>query len=82
MKNHFDYGSILIILITLVLFTFALFVHGFTHDLLIEVAVFLVSVKLILMAYKNSRYNRELKSELDQIKLLLQEAKDTIPSKK
>ena len=31
-----------------------LFLKGFTHDLLLEAGVFLVSVKLILMSYRSS----------------------------
>ncbi len=54
MSKHFDIGSLVIIAITFVLFAAALLTKGFTHDLLLEAAVFLVSVKLIVMAYKNS----------------------------
>ena len=39
---------------TLVLFVNALFTTGLKHDLLLKDGVFLVSVKLIQMAYKNS----------------------------
>ncbi|MFV1987928.1 MAG: hypothetical protein ACC682_11665 [Gemmatimonadota bacterium] len=42
-----------IIVITLVLFVAALFAKGITHDMLLEGAVFLVSVKLVIMSYKN-----------------------------
>ncbi len=54
MKSHFDTPTLITILITLVLFIAALFTKGFTHDLLLEAGVFLVSVKLILMGYRNS----------------------------
>ncbi len=40
MKEHFDIGSLLIIIITFILFVIALFVKGFTHDLLLEAGVF------------------------------------------
>ena len=72
MKEHFDIGSFIVIVITFVLFIFALFTKGFTHDLLLEVGVFLVSVKLILMAYKNSVTSKELLSELNAIKKILE----------
>jgi hypothetical protein len=49
----------------------ALFVKGFTHDLLLEAGVFLISVKLIIMAYKNGVYMKTLEQELKQIKVLL-----------
>jgi hypothetical protein len=60
MKKHFDTGSLLVMGITFVLFVLALFTKGWTHDLLLEAGVFLVSVKLIMMAYKNSVSNKEL----------------------
>jgi len=65
--KHFDLGSAIVILITLVLFITALFFKGFTHDLLIEAAVFLVSVKLIISAYKASITTNELKTKLENI---------------
>jgi hypothetical protein len=43
-----------VIALTLILFVVALLIKGFTHDLLLEADVFLVSVKLILMSHKNS----------------------------
>lgn len=68
MREHFDLGSLIVITITFVLFVVALFTKGFTHDLLLEIGVFLVSVKLILMAYKNSVISKELLSELNKVK--------------
>jgi len=49
------------------LFGVALFAKGFTHDLLIEVAVFLVSVKLIVMTYSNSVASKKLEKKLSDI---------------
>ena len=71
MNKHFDLGSLAVIVITLVLFVLALFTKGFTHDLLLEAGVFLVSVKLILMAYKNSVTSKVLLNELQEIKKAL-----------
>jgi hypothetical protein len=68
MNEHFDTGSLVVIVITFALFVAALFTKGFTHDLLLEAGVFLVSVKLIIMAYKNSVANNELLEELREIK--------------
>ena len=65
--KHFDLGSTIVILITLVLFITALFFKGFTHDLLLEAAVFLVSVKLIISAYKASITTNEIKTKLENI---------------
>lgn len=68
MKKHLDLASIIILLITLLLFIAALFVKGFTHDLLLEAGVFLVSVKVIMMAYKISVHANEIIREIREIK--------------
>ena len=73
MTKYFDTGSLIVIVITFVLFAVALFVKGFTHDLLLEAGVFLVSVKLIMMAYQNSAYIEALDNELKEIKGLLKD---------
>lgn len=73
MREHFDLGSIIVIVITLILFVVSLFIKGFTHDLLLETGVFLVSVKLILIGYRNSVGVKLLEKELKEIKLLLEE---------
>ena len=57
LQEHFDSGSLVVIVVTLVLFVVALFLKGLTHDLLLEAGVFLVSAKLIMMAYKSSVTN-------------------------
>lgn len=72
MYKHFDAGSLTVILITFVLFILALFTKGFTHDLLLEAGVFLVSVKLIIMAYRNNVDNQMIVRELVEIKSYLQ----------
>jgi len=66
-RKHFDSWVLLVILITFVLFVTALFATGLTHDLLLEAGVFLVSVKLIPMAYKSSVVNDSLHKELGEI---------------
>ncbi len=68
MKKHFDAASLSVILVTLALFLSALFTKGFTHDLLLEAGVFLVSVKLIILAYKNSIAVETLLNEMQKIK--------------
>jgi hypothetical protein len=67
MHKHFDAGSLFVIIITFIFFL-ALFTKGFTHDLLLEVGVFLVSVKLIIMAYKNNVNSQRLTRALLEIK--------------
>jgi hypothetical protein len=72
MKNRlFDLGTIVIISITLLLFVLALFEKGFTHDMLLEAGVFLVSVKLIMMSYTNSLATRDMRDQLDAIQQAL-----------
>ena len=74
--KHFGVGSIIVIVITFILFTMALFTTGFTHDLLLEAGVFLVSVKLIIMAYKSSVTSEDIHRELKEIKNLLKNNKE------
>lgn len=73
MTKYFDTGTILVILVTGLLFIAALFVKGFTHGLLLEAGVLMVSIKLIIMAYRNSLNYKELKKDLHEIKILLKE---------
>lgn len=68
MNKLFDIPTLIVILTTFVLFTIALFTKGFTHDLLLEAGVFLVSVKLILLGYNNTMMNRKVLEELEEIK--------------
>ena len=67
MQEHFDIGSMIVIIITFALFITALFFKGLTHDLLLEAGVFLVSVKLIVMSYKSSVTSKEIKDCLKEI---------------
>jgi len=71
MKEHFDSGTLVIIIITFTLFVAALFTKGFTHALLLEAGVLLVSIKLIMMAYKHSVHVDLIERELSEIKELL-----------
>ena len=73
MKKHFDSGTIFVIIVTGLLFIVALFVKGFTHGLLLEAGILLVSIKLIMMAYRNNINYEELKKELSEIKQLIRE---------
>ena len=75
MKKTFDISAIIVIAITFVLFVIALFVKGFTHDLLLEVAVFMVSLKLIIMGRKNSYYTESIKHELNEIREIIKTGK-------
>jgi len=65
--QYFSPGSLVVMAVTFVLFTAALTVRGLTHDLLLEAAVFLVSIKLMLMTYRNTRAAHALDAKLDRI---------------
>jgi hypothetical protein len=67
-----DPWSAVVIALTLILFIASIFVNGFTHELLLEAGVFLVSVKLILMAHKNSLSAKLVGQRLDEIASLLE----------
>ena len=73
MRKHFDTGSMIVIIVTFLLFIMALFAKGLTQDLLLEAGVFLVSVKLIMMTYHNSVFIKSIENELKEIKGLLEE---------
>ena len=77
MLKFFDPGTIIVIAVTVLLFTVALFVKGFTHNLLVEAGVLLVSIKLIMMAYRNGLNYSDLKKELNEIRRLLEEKNQT-----
>jgi hypothetical protein len=49
----------------------AVFVKGLTHELLLEAGVFPVSVKLILMAKKNTETEERLEQRLANIQEML-----------
>ena len=66
-RENIDTPTLVVIIITLVLFVLALFATGFTHDLLLETAVFLVSVKLILLGYRSAAQAHSVEKKLDRI---------------
>ena len=69
--RHLDLGSRLVIVVTFVLFAIALFVKGLGHDILLEAGVFLVSVKLILITYKNGVTANDLTERLARLERTL-----------
>jgi hypothetical protein len=73
MTKHFDIWTIIIIIITAFLFIVALFVKGFTNQLLLEAGVLLVSIKIIMMSSRNIQNHEQIKKELNEIKELLKE---------
>jgi hypothetical protein len=76
MNRSIDIGSFIIALITLVLFVASLFIKGLTHDLFLETGVFLVSVKIIVMAHRNSVAVGHLDEKLDTILAALSKKND------
>ena len=76
MSKHYDPWAIVVVAFTLILFITALFLKGFGHDMLLETGVFLVSVKLIMMSYKNSVLAQAMEERLKQIHALLLDSKN------
>lgn len=72
MNRYLDMGSWFVALLTLVLFIVALFLKGLSRDLLLEAGVFLVSVKIIALAYRNGVEVRVLEEKVDRILMLLE----------
>lgn len=66
-----DPWSTAVIALTLALFLLALFLKGFTHDLLLEAAVFLVSVKLIMLGHKCSVATERADEHMRQVEMVL-----------
>jgi hypothetical protein len=66
-KHPLGLTSLAVIVLTFILFVFALFTKGWTHDLFLEAGVFLVSVKLIIMSFKNTVAVEAIENKLDQI---------------
>jgi len=79
-KRHVDTWSLIVMFMTSVLFAVALFLKGLRHDLLLEAGVFLVSVKLIMMAYRNGVVATELKARLDGIHGVLTQLEGALQS--
>ena len=77
MTRYIDRGSLVVALITVVLFLAALFVKGLTHDLFLEAGVFLVSVKIIIQGYRNSVAIGLVDKKIDSISAALTKSKDS-----
>jgi len=75
--RYLDPWSAVILVLTLALFLIALVVTGSTHDLLLEAGVFLVSAKLVIMAYKLALAGQVLQERLDGIEAALRRIEDS-----
>ena len=71
MNKYMDRGSFVVAVITLVLFIAALFSKGISHDIFLETGVFLVSVKIIITAYRNSVDINHLDKKIDAVLAIL-----------
>ena len=67
LTKHLKQSSLVVIVITVVLFVLALLSQGFTHLLFLETGVLLVSVKLLLSSYRESVFASEMKLRLDAL---------------
>jgi hypothetical protein len=65
--KRLDASSLAVVIITFALFALAALTQGLTHDLLLEAGVFLVSLKLIMMAYKSNVMKESIEAKLDAI---------------
>lgn len=61
-------ASKITIVVTFVLFVLAVVLKGLSHDLLLEAGVFLVSVKLIIMADKDAVRMERLTTLLEELR--------------
>lgn len=66
-----DFATTLVILMTAALFVLAVVVKGIGKDLLLEAGVLLVSIKLIMMSFKQAAEARAIREDLDRILELL-----------
>ena len=67
-KNILDFASLATLIVTLVMFVTAAYVHGASQELLLEAGVFLVSVKLVLSGRKVEILIEELREEIRALK--------------
>jgi c-di-AMP phosphodiesterase-like protein len=75
MKKFLDTGNLIVVLLTIILFILALFLKGFSKDLLLEIGVLLVSIKLIFFANKQALFDKEVMQRFDEIKKQISELK-------
>lgn len=67
LSDYIDLPSLAIIVATFAMFAVALFVKGLTKEILLEIGVLLVSIKLIMMAHKNGTTGRETKAMIKDL---------------
>lgn len=72
LADYIDLGTLSVMGITLILFLSALFTRGFTHALLLEGGVFLISVKLMLNHYRQTLALHSIEEKLNAQKELIE----------
>jgi hypothetical protein len=77
-RRLLNIGTVATIFFTLVLFGAALAVKGFTHDILLEAGVFLISVKLVLTSYRSEIEMKAMRADLAAIRAVI-EADSNVP---
>jgi hypothetical protein len=80
--RHVDKWSWIVLAVTFILFLAALFLKGLSHDILLEAGVFLVSVKLMVMLYRNGAAASELKAGIDEVQGSLRRLEDALGSRR
>ena len=80
LTKHLKQSSLVVIVITVVLFVLALLSQGFTHLLFLETGVLLVSVKLLLSSYRESVFASEMKLRLDALDAAVQRIAIQMPA--
>lgn len=76
-KERLERWSTITLVITVVLFAISVFVTGFTHELLLEVGVFLVSMKLVLNSSKAALAIEKIDERLNAIQVHLEQGRDS-----
>jgi len=66
-QKRIDRASGATLVLTVVLFSLSLIEKGFTHELLLEAGVFLVSVKLVLASHRGQIDVERLNEKLDRL---------------
>ena len=67
MKKYLSTADIVVIVVTAILFFVALFAKGLTQDLLLEIGVLLISIKIIMMNYSNKQLSKEILRKLKKL---------------
>ena len=81
-QGYLDLGSKPVVVLTFVLFIAAIFFKGIGHYVLLEGGVFLVSVRLIILAHKNSVIARQLADRFDGLHATLARPEYTFESRR